>query len=938
MLRDRESLICRLLLPHRHRGRGPLLQLLLLLLLPLHAAGYAPPYPILDNTESAPLGLFLAWHEDKSGRQTLDDVRLLPPESFHVPETNSFHAGYTRSTYWFRLALQNTRATDAILLLEVPHSGLALIEFYRPVGQNHAVTRSGTSTERIVGDFSHRQYLFQASVPAGSTATFWFRVQSDQVFRFSVNAEMPESFMLEQSIAQVMIGVFIGALLGFMLLIGTAWRASRQSTHAWYLLFAAAAIVFLLTRAGYIGVLFFRTNGMYSQIEAMAAITASLAALQFSRAFFDTRRNWPALDPWLGHLFLAGSIALIATPLVDAWQRNPMYLAFAALVIPATLYVAGSAVRRKHPNARHYFGARLIGASGGVLATAIDFGIFPSGTLSAEVLLVSISMEAMLIAWALHLRQAHSRESAIALQMRTAVVDAELHARSEFLARFSHDVRTPLNGILGMAELLADTSLTPRQREYMMTIRNSGNNALTLLEEAVDWSKIETGQLEIQHVDFDFLQLISDSIETIQLRAEEKHLEIIVDIDPSLPTQVNGDPSRLRQVLCNLLGNALRYTHRGEIHVQVLTTTVPHQVRIEVRDTGIGIPRRQLAALFNKSAGPSGMASAENRGFGLTIAGQLIARMGGSIGVQSEEHHGSTFWITLPLPAAPEQLPAANHDLLKGKRLLIVDDNSTVRQVIVTQATRWGMHAAMANHGQEALAMARAQSNLGTPFGVVILDHNMPGMSGLQLAARIKEDPLIRHDALLIMLTGLNIAPTEPMARNVGIRRVLTKPVSGRTLHSVLVEELARRERFEPDETGGPAQLPTNMRVLVVEDHPLSQKVIRGMLAKLGIRSDVVGNGQEALDAVLHHRYDLILMDCEMPVMDGYEATRRIRAWEIDNARPRTPIIALSAYIMNEIKERCRLAGMDAHLAKPVDLNEFRETLRIYGPPVQGNR
>jgi CheY-like chemotaxis protein/anti-sigma regulatory factor (Ser/Thr protein kinase) len=409
------------------------------------------------------------------------------------------------------------------------------------------------------------------------------------------------------------------------------------------------------------------------------------------------------------------------------------------------------------------------------------------------------------------------------------------------------------------------------------------------------------------------------------LRAEEKHIEIIVDIDPSLPVRVNGDPARLRQVLCNLLGNAVRYTHRGDVQVHVLADSTPHTVRIEVRDTGVGMSREKLAGLLERTSNAK-----DSRGFGLVIARQLVERMGGSIGVQSEEHRGSLFWITLPLPASPDQAIPAGAELLHGKRLLVVDDNAAVRRVIETQATSWGMSATVAENGQDALAAARTHANLGTPFHIVIVDHNMPGMSGLQLAARIKEDPLIRHDAIIVMLTGLNIAPTDTMARNVGIRRVLTKPVAGRALQSVLAEELLRRERFEPDDNTPVSGLPANLRVLVVEDHPLSQKVIRGMLAKLGVRSDVVSNGQEAVEAVQHHSYDLVLMDCEMPVLDGYEATRRIRAWETDNARRAVPIIALSAHILNEIKERCRQAGMNGHMAKPVDLNELRESLRIY--------
>ncbi|MFZ5757220.1 MAG: response regulator [Pseudomonadota bacterium] len=911
------------------------LAFLFLLFLSLPAGAHAPPYPILDATERNPLGLYVAWYEDTTGKLTIDDVEGVDPELFSVSDREVLHFGYTRSTYWFRVAMQNARESDETLLLDVPHPQLSTIEFYRPVDGGYAVTRAGTSTARVAGDFDHQNYLFGVTVPAGTTEVFWFRVQSDLSLDFSLDVEMPETFTHAQGISQIVTGLFIGILITMMLFNGVAWAVSREQTFAWYLVFLIAVIGFLLAKLGYIGVLFFRGPGVQPMVECLSGTVATLAGLQFARAFLNTHERQPVIDQGLTYLLLAGLVVLLALPFVEAPQRGPMYTTFAALAMPATLYAAWQAMRLGCPDAPRYLLARLVSACAGGIAVGSELGWLALPFRGASLLVVSASIEALIIALTLYIRRARNRRAAVRDKLRSAIDQAELRARTEFLGRFSRDVRTPLNGILGMTELMGDTSLTPRQREYTMTIRASGENLLALLNETLDWTRLESGQLEIQHVDFDLPQLIADSLETVQLRAEEKHVELVVDIDPSLPARVNGDPSRLRQILCNLLGNAVRYTHRGEVQVQVVPSGQPHVIRIEVRDTGVGIARDQLASLFdNQRAGKDGR-HGESRGFGLYIARQLVERMGGRIGAQSEEHRGSIFWVTLPLPAAPDQNTDTDAGILAGKRLLVVDDNAAVRRVIETQASSWRMAVTVADNAQEALAIARTQANLGASFDVVVLDHNMPGMSGLQLAARIKEDPLIRHDALIVMLTGMNIAPTETMARNVGIRRVLTKPVSGRALQQALVEEFARRERFEPDEPAM-APLSPNLRILVVEDNNLSQKVIRGMLAKIGVRSDVVSNGQEALEAIQHQRYDLLLMDCEMPVMDGYEATRRIRAWETDNARRRTPIIALSAHIMNEIKERCLQAGMDAHMAKPVDLNELRDALRVYGQPNGG--
>lgn len=903
----------------------PVFILWLLLVLGSTAAAYAPPYPIIDSTERSSLGLFLAWYEDPTGQMTIEEVAALPSSAFRVSERDTLHFGFTRSTYWFRVALQNTRDSDEVLLLEVPHPSLSHVDFHRPVGDGFATTYSGSSTQRVVGDFDHQSYLFGVSVASGATEVLWFRVESDLALDFSLNSEMPESFTHAQSVTQIVLGVALGLLVSLVLFNLVALATSGQTVHAWYALFLLAAIVFLLARLGYLGVLFFRGPGVQVALETAAALVATAAALQFCREFLRTAEFQRTLDAWLGRLVAAGAISLLVLPFLDRWHYGPLYTTFAVLAMPLTLVAAGVAIRLGCPDAPRYLAARLFAATAGGLAVGNDLGLLDTPLATVDLLIAGACIEAAMLAWALQLRQARTLQERADEHLALATGEAATRARTEFLARFSHDIRTPLNGILGMTELLSDTSLTPRQREYMLTIRGSGENLLEQLNEALDWSRLESGQLEIQRVDFDLPQLVADAVESVQLRAEEKHIEVVVDIDPDLPARVNGDPARLRQVLCNLLGNAVRYTHRGEVQVRVLADTAPHTVRIEVRDTGVGIARERLAGLLERSN-----AAQESRGFGLVIARQLIERMGGHLGVQSEEHRGSLFWLSLPLPASPDQSQPDGAEQLKGKRLLVVDDNAAVRRVIETQAASWGMHAAAAENGQDALAIARTQANLGTPFDIVVVDHNMPGMSGLQLAARIKEDPLIRHDAIIVMLTGLNIAPTDTMARNVGIRRVLTKPVAGRALQAVLAEELLRRERFEPEAPGGNNGLPASMRVLVVEDHTLSQKVIRGMLAKLGVRSDVVSNGQEAVEAVQHHHYDLVLMDCEMPVLDGYEATRRIRAWEIDNARRQVPIIALSAHILNEIKERCRQAGMNGHMAKPVDLNELRETLRIY--------
>lgn len=304
--------------------------------------------------------------------------------------------------------------------------------------------------------------------------------------------------------------------------------------------------------------------------------------------------------------------------------------------------------------------------------------------------------------------------------------------------------------------------------------------------------------------------------------------------------------------------------------------------------------------------------------------------MEGEFGVQAGEQRGNTLWLSLPLAADP--LLREKPDLderLRDARVLVVDDNDICRRVLVQQCAAWGMHAVAVASGREALAMLRTRAHLRDDFDLVLLDHDMPGMTGLQLAARIKEDPQLNRDILLIMLTGLNNAPSKVIARNAGIRRILAKPVAGYTLKATLAEELGRCPQH-PDSAPAasePAPLPGDFRVLVAEDNSISTKVIRGMLRKLNLEPDTVSNGEEALQALRENHYDLVLMDCEMPVMDGFTATRQLREWEAREQRPHTPVVALTAHILGEHKDRARQCGMDGHIAKPVELSQLRELL-----------
>ncbi|HET8705125.1 MAG TPA: ATP-binding protein, partial [Pseudomonadales bacterium] len=351
--------------------------------------------------------------------------------------------------------------------------------------------------------------------------------------------------------------------------------------------------------------------------------------------------------------------------------------------------------------------------------------------------------------------------------------EAEIRTRREVLGHLSHEVRTPMNGILGMTELFMDTPLSNEQRDYISIIHSSGTQLLQILDDIFDYSKIEAGKMEIHITAFDLSSVVTETIDQFKTRAEEKGVELIPHVDANLPTQVKGDPTRIRQVLTHLIENAVKFTEHGEVVIHVNTAPNPPNIRFEVTDTGRGLTREQLKEIF---ADVEPTLRWHGKGLGLAIVKQLIRLMGGEFNAESDFGKGSTFWFSLPLERIPDEdtYTRVVDSKLRGLRMLIVDDNASVRLALQQQASSWGMQVTTANSATQALALLHTQSHLKEPFDIVVLDQTMPGMDGLELAAKIKEDEQITHEALVIMLSGTSTAPSPTLARNAGIRRVLT--------------------------------------------------------------------------------------------------------------------------------------------------------------------
>jgi len=899
-----------------------------------------------------------------------DVIRQLPDSHWTASEHHNINLGYGIEGYWFRVRLNNPGPHSVQRLVEVGRPFMDIVDAYifrdeKLIAHHQLGDARPLSRRPIV----HNEFIFPLDLPANSDTQLLIYVFSGgtvlQVPTTLLKAQ-PYAFGYQKKLAFDLF--YVGAISALLIYNFFIFISIRELAYFYYILYAGGTMYTLFSVAGYGAVyLWPETPQVNAQLLSLMYAVSHAAVYLFCVSFLNLKTHLPRWRYFLLAL-AAGEILLyligvISTATSDLPLRLVLYhilskvsLIGAPICLITGIYLVSKGLRQ----ARYFTLAWSIFTAGQLIYLAaiyklidyqpIYFLAFQLGQL-AEVLLLAFALADRLNSARKQQQQAaeDSRELYdTRIQLIEARVDAQSEqaankAKSEFLATMSHEIRTPMTGVLGMAELLRDTTLNEQQQRFVNTIADSGKALLAIINDILDFSKISAGKMTIENIDFNLEALLDGCLEVFSLQCVENKLLLVTCLAPDTPLMINGDPTRLRQVLLNLLGNARKFTEAGEITVKVEPrhrADGETELLFSVRDTGIGLTKEQQQKLFQSfsQADRSTTRRYGGTGLGLSISKRLVNMMGGEIYCDSALGKGSCFSFSLPHSPAAEGFsddePHYNLDL-RGQRMLIVDQHATFAEFTQLSALSWGMMTQVQGSGENALKELVAGCERQQPYDLVLLDYVLPGIDGLSTAEQIRSLMAIKPKPAVILCGTLGVhtdSKIQQQANRVLHGPVLEKPIGNGLLRGALITALGGKQLTVGSDSAETDNDFSRLRVLVVDDNKVNLMVIKAQLARIGIDADTACDGLDALQmaAVNKAPYDLIFMDFDMPNMDGYTATRQLRLSEQDSDQPRVLIIGLSANTGEDAERAARDCGMDDYLSKPVQGIDLEDKIATY--------
>jgi CheY-like chemotaxis protein/signal transduction histidine kinase len=761
---------------------------------------------------------------------------------------------------------------------------------------------------------------------AGAETEYLLRVESRKALNFGAaiysEPALGRHLAMDAGRATLMLGVMIGISAISVLLA----LIRREQIFLFFGLSVFCLVGYLRTYFGFAPVLLPFIDNMAAEGFSIFVALSNVMLLLAVRLLLKRDNELPMLQSAMAGLAALIVLCLLLSPFLPV--AVTFYLFYLLNAVAALLRTIGCLVVFLRLHRFDYllltvsFGLSLFAISsasmaswlGGDLSSVVNVN---TGMPFSFVLMSALRFVAIVMHFDVHSRREHHR------QLTESYRKLRLEDQSRLLSKLTHEIRTPMSGILGMNELLNDTSLDKTQREYSATIERSAQELLTIIDDVTAFAHLQSNSLPIKNEAYNVADMVDEVMQSFSGMASRKQVELISHLNSDVPERVQGDVLRTKHILHNLLDFSLSHFRDGEIFLEVAWRE--SSLVFSLQDGNQNLHEIQIEHLFTEND----QLLSDIGGVGLPLSRQIAVAMGGTLSAHNELGLGMHFQLQLPVEEASlaSNGSALDTSLLLGKRLIVIDDSKTCCDVVEAQAASWGVKVDSCMSGSEGFAMLRAKANVGEPYDILVLDFSMPGMSGLQLAEKIAEDELLKdQELLIIMLTGLDIAPEQEQVERLGIQRVIQKPLSAKALQTALLQELAGSNESTPQGEFA------HIRILLAEDNEVSARVIQKMLERLGVSVKGVADGEEALRAMQRERFDLVLMDCEMPVMDGFEATALQRQWEKEADRLPMTIVALTAHILEQMEERIRKVGMDDKLSKPVRIADLVDMIQRWVP------